>query len=80
MNKEQSKLIHMDWWGKCRTCRFWQGTDVGNGDGTMSNQVRWKDGPCSNPSSDLYIQETSIEGHCSKWDSFDIETALEILK
>jgi len=25
MNYEESKRIHLDWWGKCRTCRWWAG-------------------------------------------------------
>ena len=73
INKEESKRLHMDWWGKCRTCKFWQGTDVGK-------QIRWNPGQCANPVSELYLQETWTEGHCHKWDSFDIETALELLQ
>jgi hypothetical protein len=80
MDKEESKRLHMDWWGKCRTCRFWQGTDAGNGDGSVGNQIRWNPGQCSNPSSDLYGQETWTEGHCNQWDTFDLETAVELLE
>lgn len=79
IDKEQSRRLHADWWGKCRTCRFWQGCDAGNGSGTPGNQIRWTPGPCTNPASDLYNQETWTDGHCAKWDSFDLETALEIL-
>lgn len=73
MDKEESKRLHMDWWGKCRTCRFWQGTDEGD-------NVRWNPGQCVNPESELYQQETWTEGHCVKWDSFDIDVAFEILE
>ncbi len=38
-----------------------------------------KPGVCSNENSSLFEQETWTEGHCSKWDSFDIDTALEFL-
>ena len=69
MNKEESKRIHMDWWGKCRTCAFWQGSD----------ETRMEPGVCTNQASELHEQETWIDGYCVKWDSFDIETALEML-
>jgi len=70
----------MDWWGKCRTCKYWHGADAGNGSGTIGNQVRWLPAICTNPISDLYQQETWTDGHCNKWDSFDIDTALDILQ
>lgn len=79
MDKEQSKLIHIEWWGKCRSCRFWGGTDAGDGSGSLRNQARWNPGPCTNEASDMYQKETWTEGHCSKWDSFDIETAFELM-
>jgi hypothetical protein len=28
----------------------------------------------------MYQKETWAEGHCSKWDSFDIDTALEVMQ
>ena len=74
MDKDESKRIHLDWWGKCRTCRHWQGTDE------SSQLLRWNPGLCDNPASDLFKQETWTEGHCNKWDTFDIETALEIMQ
>ena len=73
IDKEESRRLHLDWWGKCRTCLFWQGTDNGN-------HVRWNNALCNNPDSELYKKETWTEGHCSKWDSFDIQTAFEILE
>jgi len=80
MDKEESYRLHCDWWGKCRTCRFWGGTDQGDGSGSYGNSPRWNPGPCNNPDSDLYQLETWTEGHCKKWDSFDLKTALEILE
>lgn len=59
----------MDWWNKCRTCRFWQG-----------DREKMMPGLCSNPESDLHNEETWTEGHCEKWDSFDIETALKLME
>ena len=79
MDKQESKRLHMDWWGKCRTCRFWQGTNAGDGSGSMGNQTRWNPGLCNNPKSPLFEQETWTEGHCDKWDSFDIDVALEMM-
>jgi hypothetical protein len=37
-------------------------------------------GSCNNSASELYQQETWTEGYCSEWDSFDIETALEVMQ
>jgi len=77
MDKEESIRIHSDWWGKCRSCRFWQGTD--NNTGPIKH-LRWNPGLCTQPDSPLFEQETWTEGHCEKWDSFDIETAFEIMQ
>ena len=82
MDKEISRRLHKDWWGKCRTCRFWGGTDNGDGSDTglsTSNAPRWNDGPCLNESSDLFKQETTTDGYCGKWDSFDIDIAFGLL-
>lgn len=76
MTKEESRRLHMDWWGKCRTCKFWEGTDGFD----VVFHPRWNPGLCNNKESLLYNQETWTEGHCEKWDSFDIDTALEMLQ
>lgn len=68
VTKEESIRLHYDWWGQCRTCEFWQSAD------------RKAPGLCGNLTSPLYNNETWTEGHCEKWDSFDIETALEFLQ
>lgn len=68
--KEFSIRIHQDWWGKCRTCISWKNSD----------NERWSPGNCSNKNSVLFEQETWTEGHCPHWDSFDIETAIELME
>lgn len=73
IDKEESKRLHLDWWGKCRTCVFWGGTDE-------NKNLRWNPGPCNNLKSKFYEKITWTEGYCEKWDSFDIDTAFEILE
>jgi len=68
MIKEESYRIHLDWWGKCRTCKFWGG---------IKESI--KDGLCNNVDSDLFNVETTIDGYCSKWDTFDEDTAYDVL-
>lgn len=70
IDKEESIRLHYDWWGQCRTCEFWVGSDP----------TRMNPGICKNSKSDLFEQETWTEGHCSKWNSFDTETAIEFLE
>lgn len=70
MTKKESLMLHYDWWGQCRTCVSWQ----------VSDSTRSGPAICKNPESPLYNTETWTEGHCDKWDSFDIETALELLE
>lgn len=78
IDKEESIRLHMDWWGKCRTCRHWTGTDkiIENG----RSHPRWNPGTCNNDRSVLFGKETWTEGHCERWDSFDIDTALEMMQ
>lgn len=72
MDKRESKRIHEDWWGECRTCRFWMGNRE-----TFGNTGFDK---CNNDKSDFYNQETLRSGFCKKWDSFDIDVALALLE
>lgn len=74
MDKEESKSkrLHQDWWAQCRTCKFWSSTDPERG---VANP-----GMCDNLVSVNYKQETWSSGYCPQWDTFDIETALEILQ
>jgi hypothetical protein len=74
MDREESIRLHMDWWGKCRTCRHWHGAAGG-----LLGEERWEPALCENPVSDMYGKETWTEGECRKWDSFDIDVALELL-
>ena len=71
MPPEESLRLHTDWWGKCRTCAFWTGDRVERGLAT---------GSCSSPCSPLARQETTSEGYCSKWDTFDEGVAFDLLK
>lgn len=81
ISKAESMRLHLDWWGNCRTCRFWHGTDkVSSREGAPDFvQPRWNDSPCTNPKSPLFGQECTTEGECKKWDSFDVDVALEAL-
>jgi len=67
--------IHIDWWGKCRTCKHWDGN-------------RWEDfwGKCLNENSPLFcIRRTTdkgivpsactSEGYCEKWDTYNMDAA-----
>jgi hypothetical protein len=63
--------LHLDWWGQCRTCRYWQ-TEEREGRGSF-------DGECKSLSSPLRGQTTSTEGECPAWDSYDEDAALEVL-
>ncbi len=68
LNLAESIRLHEDWWGKCRTCTFWGG-----------DREHRTPGPCGNSLSPLRSQETWTEGHCPKWDTFDVEGALAVL-
>jgi hypothetical protein len=82
VSKQESVRLHEDWWGKCRTCRFWNGADkVREREGREPLvSLRWEDSPCENPMSPWFGQVTSTEGECSKWDSFDVDTALAVIE
>lgn len=71
VSKEESIRLHTDWYGKCRTCEFWGGTD-------SPGHLRWNPGLCNNEKSDLYKVETWTEGHCEHWSSFDPATCGEM--
>ncbi len=74
LDKAESIRLHYDWWGKCRTCAFWDGAD-----GPRGNQPRWEDSPCTNPRSESFNEITDTDFGCKKWDSFDLDTALELI-
>ena len=65
--------LHLDWWGKCRTCKYW------DGDRTILSF-----GNCSCKDSQFYAHKdkyiaspicTYQDTICEKWCSFDIEAA-----
>ena len=68
LNSESLRL-HMDWWGKCRTCDFWKG-----------QRKTMEDGMCDQPQGDFGGEITTSEGHCGNWETYDSEVALEILQ
>ena len=70
---EESKRLHLDWWGKCRTCKWWS---------TPTNPtVRPNmDGfTCLAEDSTLHLKSTTSNGYCGEWDSFDPDVALKVL-
>lgn len=79
MEKEESRRLHLDWHGKCRTCKFWQGTDELNENKEVIRH-RWKSGPCINPESPFYQLNLFTEGYCQEWSSFDPEVENELFK
>lgn len=64
----ESIRLHLDWWGKCRTCAWWKG-----------DRTTQEAGPCSNEESPLFYQTTWSEGRCTEWASFDMEVAMTVL-
>lgn len=61
--KELSIRIHYDWYHKCRTCKHWD-----------ANRNEIKDGNCN-----LHKIIMGIDDRCNHWDSYDIDTAIEVL-
>lgn len=68
MIKSESFRIHLDWFGQCRTCKYWKG-----------NRDTMEDGPCDNALSPLYARTLWTSDECSYWDTFDEETACEVI-
>ena len=68
--KELSARIHYDWYAQCRTCEFWACKDRSD---VLSKAS------CDNKKSDMCGVVTTSSGHCKQWDTYDYETALEIL-
>lgn len=82
ISRDESMRLHEDWWGKCRTCRFWHGADeVRPREGTAPLiHLRWHDARCENPRSPLHSSSMDHNGSCPQWDSFDVDIALEVLR
>lgn len=70
MNRQESIRIHLDWWGKCRTCRFY------NGD---RGALGLAPAGCMNEASPLHAETVTHEGHCGKWDTFDSDVAFGLM-
>lgn len=69
VQSSESLRLHLDWWQKCRTCEFWSG-----------DRKTCEDGLCEQPRGDFGGEITTSEGHCGNWESYDLETAMEIIQ
>jgi hypothetical protein len=47
--------------------------------GMLPISPRFHPSPCENPAAPFFGEVTHSDGHCRKWDSFDVETALAVL-
>jgi len=65
---EFSLRIHIDWWGKCRTCKEWDG-----------ERVQGFQGKCDHPQGVFRGSTTTSEGRCPDWESYDYEGACAAL-
>jgi hypothetical protein len=72
MNEEDSLRLYYDWWGQCRTCRFWSATEA--------DRLAMRPSKCLSFASPLSGQETWTEGHCLEWDAFDLDRAIAFLE
>ena len=77
INHKESRRLHIDWWGKCWTCRFWTGDMSGTGD--LHQHAVLRKAPCSNPESEQHGQVVTTNGYCPKWVSWDENTGLELM-
>ena len=69
MDPKESYRIHLDWWGECRTCVHWSG-----------DRIASTGGKCEGTSSPNYGYRTFTSGNCQEWDSFDTDTALQVME
>jgi len=81
VERAESIRLHEDWWGKCRTCRFWNGADEARPREGLPPlvSIRWHPSRCENPRSQLHSTEADMDGSCPQWDSFDVDVALEVM-
>jgi hypothetical protein len=75
-SEEFSLRIHIDWWGKCRTCKEWDG-----------ERVKGFMGRCQHPLAAFRGCETDSDGPrtkdlrpCPDWESYDEDGALAALE
>lgn len=81
ISRDDSVRLHEDWWGKCRTCRFWHGADEAHPREGMLPlvSIRWHPSQCENTRSSHHSTETDMDGSCPQWDSFDVDVALGVM-
>lgn len=71
--------LHVDWWGKCRTCKWWDPVDA------QREAVSWDErgaltGICRGKKSVLFDVMTGPEGDCVEWDSYDVDAAIVVME
>jgi hypothetical protein len=71
---EESRRLHLDWGGQCRTCKYWDGDDkISERPGTTPLiQLRWFPSKCNNAKSIHHGKMVRSGESCPKWHSFDI--------
>jgi predicted ATP-dependent serine protease len=79
ISHEESVRLHIDWYGKCRTCKFWNGASEPFKTSSRVH-LRWNPSKCENSQSPLFDQVTHTGGHCEKWETFDTPGAEEALR
>lgn len=77
-SKQDSINLHEEWLDRCKSCKFWDVEVVGVLENRFSE--RRGCGRCHNTASDFYQHETGPESYCRKWESFDPETAAEVIR
>ncbi len=77
-NESEAQRLHWDWFGECRTCKWWTGIRTSWPQGSRPREsFRAK---CSNNASDGFDEEVSCDGDCPEWDSYDVDAALYVLE
>ncbi len=73
MKLSEKVRLHLDWWSKCRTCKYWDG-----------NRTNLSFGNCACKNSQFYADKTKYiaspictyqDTTCENWSSFDLEAA-----
>ena len=83
MTPDESKRLHLDWWGNCRTCKHWSGRRTTDGTtGVVISEEAHRDlvGTCYSNAGPFYLRHTRPNGRCVQWDSFDVDVALEVME
>ena len=66
-NKAEAARLLVDWWGECRTCRFWSGEIA-------------RAAPCTNERSPNHGYPVESDGYCPQWDPKNLDVALRVLE